>query len=618
MTVFDRSYKSEDLYNSGYINIKDHGFIVNNRTGALVGMDGTIDWACFPDFDSMPLFDSILDKERGGYFSIRPAEPFKVNQYYEDFTNILITEFIEKNKIVLKLTDFLPITEFANINFPEIHRYIETPSKDMDLKIEIKPDFNFGLGTYKIKHNKNGYIFQSKDNSVVVSTDLELNEDGKKVFSENLSLKKGSYQWIVISSGVKRIGNVMEYKPYDRLEATRNYWKEWTDQIKYSGIYYEYVLRSALVLKGLFYEPTGMMVAAPTTSLPESIGGTRNWDYRYTWVRDTAYVIETLSRIGLKDEATKFLYDVMSIIQKDKKVRTIYPVKEGTSLTEQAIDFSGYRNSRPVRIGNMASDQLQIDQYGSIVSAMFRFQEAGGLITTYMWDFVIDLLDTLKDIWKEPDSTIWEFRSEPKHYIYSKFISWTAFHRAILIGKKMGYSAPYSKWSDTMKEIKDEILEKGYNKELGAFTQYYGSKVLDASILRMPLTGFLPASDPRFLSTLKLIEKKLKNKDGLFLRYNSEDGIESKDNAFLLLSFWYIEDLILLGRIEEARGYMDDILNKSNHLMLFSEEINYKNSNEMLGNFPQALTHLGIIRSAIRLNDAMKKSNNKTMENMNK
>lgn len=600
----------KNTYSSDYLKINDHGFIVNNRTAALVGMDGTVDWACFPDFNSNPVFDSILDAHRGGYFKTKPLAACNVNQYYEEFTNILITEFINANKVVLRLTDFLPVSGYSTINFPEIHRFIEAPNSDIEIAVDLKPDFNFGADHIKIHENRYGYLFSSKGKTLGISTNLKLIKGKNNVYN-NLTLKKGTYQWIVILSGVRQIGSVEQYSSYDRLEESRNYWRSWTGKINYSGLYYDYVLRSALTLKGLFYEPTGMMVAAPTTSLPEIIGGERNWDYRYTWIRDTAYVIESLSLIGLKDEASKFLYDLMAIVQKDSKVRTIYPINSMDDTDEIEINFSGYMDSRPVRIGNKASDQLQIDQYGSIVDAVFRFYEAGGLVTTYLWDFIIEILDTLKDLWHLPDSSIWEFRSEPKHYIYSKFISWTAFHRAILMGKSLGYRAPYREWMKVRGEIRVEIMEKGYNSGVHAFTQYYGSDEVDGSILRMPLTGFIKATDPKFISTMEKVEKELKNRDGIFIRYKNDDGLKGKDNGFLLLSFWYVEDLILMGRLKDAKQTFENLLSYSNHLMLFSEELNFTDSNEMLGNFPQAITHLGVIRAAVKLNRAMRKKGSK-------
>jgi glucoamylase len=605
MGTYKGLYDARQAYTSDYLKIQNHGLIVNNRTAALVGIDGTVDWACFPDFNSNPVFDSILDSKNGGYFKTKPVMECTINQFYEESTNILITEFIKNKHVILRLTDFLPVSGHSTINFPEIHRFIEAPDSDIDIIVDLKPDFNFGSSPLKIMGSKYGYIFYSEDESLGISTNLKLIKGKQNVYNK-ITLKKGTYEWIVVLSGVKQIGNVQQYRSYDRLEETRKYWRAWAGKINYSGLYYDYVMRSALTLKGLFYEPTGMMVAAPTTSLPEAIGGERNWDYRYTWIRDTAYVIESLSLIGLKDEAAKFLYDIMSIVQKDRKVKTIYPINSSAKIDEETINLSGYLNSVPVRIGNKASDQLQIDQYGSIINAVFRFQEAGGLVTTYLWDFMIEILDTLKDIWKLPDSSIWEFRSGPKHYLYSKFISWTAFHRAIKIGKVLGYRAPYREWHRIENEIKNEILEKGYNKKVKAFTQYYGSDEVDASVLRMPLTGFINATDPLFLSTIAKVEKDLKNSCGMFIRYRGDDGLRGHDNAFILMSFWYVEDLMLLGRINEARGIFENILRHSNHLMLFSEEIDFNNCDELLGNFPQAITHLGVIGAAIKLDKVLR------------
>jgi GH15 family glucan-1,4-alpha-glucosidase len=606
MSTYRGLYNLKMAYNSDYLKIANHGFIANNRTAALVGIDGTIDWACFPSFNSNPVFDSILDSKKGGYFKTKPAKECGANQYYEESTNILITEFIEDHNVILRLTDFLPVSSYSTITFPEIHRFIEAPYSDVDIILDLKPDFNFGSHYKKIHKNKYGYLFLSENNTLGIATNLKLNKGNGNVFNK-ITMKKGEYEWVVLLSGIMEIGNVKQYRSYDRIEETRNYWRKWANNIDYNGLYYSYVLRSALALKGLFYEPTGMMVAAPTTSLPEVPGGERNWDYRYTWIRDTSYVIESLSLIGLKSEAAKFLYDIMSTVQKDKKVKTIYNIENGNSISEENVNMSGYMGSAPVRIGNKASDQLQIDQYGSIINAIFRFKEAGGLVTAYLWDFIIEILDTLKEIWKLPDSSIWEFRSEPKHYLYSKFISWAAFHRAIKMGRELGYRAPYGEWRRVEKEIRAEIMEKGYNRDVKAFTQYYGSDMVDASVLRMPLTGFINANDPLFVSTMAKVEHDLKNPCGMFRRYLNDDGLQGHDNAFLLLSFWYVEDLILLGRVNEAKVVFENILRHSNHLMLFSEEIDFEGCKEMLGNFPQAITHLGVIRAAIKLENALRK-----------
>lgn len=599
---------TSDIYTENYIKIGDHGAIFNNSTSALVGLDGTIDWACFPDFDSDPIFDSILDSKKGGYFLFRPRGESKINQYYEEFTNILITEFIQNDKIVLRLTDFLPTSDCSTLNFPEIHRFVEVLS-GINVEIYFKPSFHFGKEVPQIIENKNGFLFQGKNSSVGLSSNFKLVSGPGIVYNDNLFLGAGTYQWLVISTDINYIHKVEEYKSYQRLEETRIYWKNWTNKITYHGLWHKYLLRSALVLKGMFYEPTGLMVAAPTSSLPESIGGERNWDYRYTWVRDTTYVIEAMSMIGLKDEASKFLYGLMNMIHRDHRLRTIYPLNETRELSEKILDYSGYMNSGPVRIGNEAVDQLQVDQYGSIINAIYHFELSGGIVTLQLWDFIVEILDKLKQIWKYPDSSIWEFRSVPRHYVYSKLMSWAAFHFAGLIGKKLFYSADYEDWARIENEIKEDILANGFNSALNSFVQSYGSDEIDASLLRLPLLNFLEPTDPRVLSTIRAVETRLMNSSYLFKRYLEDDGLKGDDNGFLLLTFWYIEDLIKMGSIGKAKDILESILSMSNHLMLFSEEMDLK-TNDMLGNFPQAISHLGVVRTITLLNNEFKKSGN--------
>ncbi len=611
MITFNDLPDINDIRENGYVKIKNHGMIANNRTAAIIAMDGTIDWACFPNFNSKPIFDSILDKNKGGFFSIRPVDDVFLNQYYEEFTNILITEFLKNHEVILRITDFLPISDYSTINYPEIHRFIEAPNSDVDIDIKFRPNFNYGMEMPMIERSRYGYLFIGSNNSVGISSNFKFKLDKRNTLSTTVELSKGSYEWIVVAAGIKYISPVSNYKSYDRLEETREYWKKWSNSIDYHGVYHKYVLRSALALKGLFYDPTGLMVAAPTSSLPESIGGERNWDYRYTWIRDTAYVIEALSFIGLKREATKFLYDIMDTIEKENRLRTIYSIDHDyNELFEDIINYDGYMDSKPVRMGNRASEQLQVDQYGSIINALYHLNKIGGAINSYMWDFVIDILEKLSIIWKYPDSSIWEFRTEPRHYVYSKLMSWAAFDRAIRMGKDLNYTAPYNKWRMTANEIKKDIIKNGFNKELNSFVQYYGSNDTDASLLRIPLLNFLPVNHPMVQGTISLIEKNLMHDNYLFKRYNEDDGLKGDDNAFLLLSFWYVEDLILMNRIKDAKNVLDRLLNMSNHLMLFSEEIDFKTL-EPVGNFPQAITHLGVIRAITKLNNAFKKIKNR-------
>lgn len=604
--TFQGSRKFSSLEKDGYLGIANHGMIVNNRTAALVGLNGTIDWACLPNFNSSPVFDSILDRNKGGYFSIRPHETdgLEVIQYYKEFTNVLITEFMQHGKVILRLTDFIPISDYPTISFPEIHRLVETRSEQVPLDIEFKATLNYGRDHVDLTSRRHGFIFQSKTSNVGIVSEIPMKiEDGNVV--SHAVLPKRASKWMVALQGILHLDALSDYKSLERLEETIDYWQKWSSMSNYKGLYNNDVARSALTLKGLFYEPTGLMVAAPTASLPECIGSERNWDYRFTWIRDTAYVIEALAMIGYKREATKFLYDMMDLIEREKKIRTIYPINQVGDLEELELDYEGYRKSRPIRIGNKASTQLQVDQFGSIINAIHALNKAGGIINSYLWNFVGETLDELAELWKMPDSSIWEFRTEPRHYVYSKIVSWSAFNHAIEMGKDQGFSGPYRKWKAIGDEIKEDIFRKGFDPELNTFTQYYGSKETDASLLRLPLLNFISVNDKRFTGTLEKIEKDLKITDHLFKRYREDDGLSGRDNAFLLLSFWYVEVLIRMNRLEEAKEIFESLMDRANHLGLFSEEIDF-DTNEQLGNFPQAITHLGVIRAAVLLNSAFK------------
>ena len=594
----------------GYTKIGNHGMIANNRSAALVSMNGTIDWACLPNFNSPPVFDSILDRNKGGYFSISPSDlkNVYVHQTYKEFTNILVTEFIRDNKTILRLTDFLPASEYPTISFPEIHRYVETQSEDIEVSIRFRPNVNYGKDQIHVEKQRYGYIFSDRDSNIGIVSGFPLYRKGD-VVARDITLGKRTSEWLVALYGVSHLDRITDYKSYNRLEETANYWHMWSNQSTYSGTYYTDVNRSALVLKGLFYEPTGLMVAAPTASLPESIGGERNWDYRFTWIRDTSYVIEALSMIGYKKEATKFLYDMMETIRREKKIRTIYTINNEGSLSEEELDYEGHRASRPVRIGNKASSQLQIDQYGSIINAIYSLSRIGGIINSYLWDFVEETLNNISYTWNYPDSSIWEFRTEPRQYVYSKLMCWVAYTRAIDLGKEQGFSGPYKRWKNIADEIRSDILTKGFNEETNSFSQYYGSEETDSALLRMPQTGFLPVNDSRIKGTIEKIENDLMMPDYLFRRYLEDDGLKGDDNAFLLLSFWYVEDLILMNKHDKAKEVFDSLIDRANHLGLFAEEIDFRNG-DLIGNFPQAITHLGVIRAAKKLDDYLKMRTN--------
>ena len=601
-----RSILLSELNAEEYLKISHHGIIASNRTSALVGMNGTIDWACLPNFNSDPIFDSILDSKKGGSFSIQPVDfqDVESSQYYIDNTNILVTEFKKKNQVILRVTDFIPTSKYSTINFPEIHRYIETPVEGVEIRSEIKLSFHFGNLPEDVVKHKNGYIFKYKDEYVGVSSDFNFKVYGNKI-AANFKTNKNGSGWIIVFYGMQHVQKTSDFKSFDLMEETAKFQKEWVSEGNFPLIYNHEVVRSALVLKGLIYEPTGLMVAAPTTSLPEAIGGDRNYDYRFCWVRDVAYVIESLSMLGYKNESVKFLYDVMERVKMEGHLKTIYTINEYQNLEEKLINYEGYRKSSPVRVGNLAASQLQIDEYGSLINAIYHVSKNEGTINTYLWDFVRNILSKLTEIWKYGDSSIWEFRSEPLNYTYSKVIAWSAFQRGIEMSKKLELSAPISDWKLQADLIKKDVMENAYSEKHNSFMQFYGSESTDASLLRMPLLGFLPPDHPYILGTIKKIETDLMVDGYLFKRYNDKDNFVSDDNAFVLLSYWYVEDLIVSGKVKKAREVLGKIVSHSNHLGLMSEEIDLK-TGELLGNFPQALSHLGMVIAAVRLNRVSK------------
>nr|BAR87973.1 trehalase [Thermoplasma volcanium] len=609
--AFHGLVKYSDITVEGYPKIQYHGFIGNNRTAMLVAMNGYIDWGCLPNFNSNAVFSSILDKNKGGYFAIFPSDTTDVyvDQYYKEMTNVLVTEFVKNGKIILRLTDFMPDSEYGKISFPEVHRFVESFSEPIDITIDFKPTFNYGQDKPIIEKDQHGFIFTTDKESIGISSEFPLRKNSDRIFG-NVKMEPRSSSWIIALYGIHHLFRTTDYKSYLRLQETTDYWRKWASSSSYAGAYHSMVMRSALALKVLFYEPTGLMVAAPTASLPEAIGGERNWDYRFTWIRDTAYVIEALSSIGYKYEATEFLYDMMDMITRDNRIRTIYSIDDSNDLEERIIDYEGYRGSRPVRIGNKAVDQLQIDQYGSIVRAIHSMAKAGGIVNSYLWDFVEQVMAKIEYLWKYPDSSIWEFRTEPKQYVYSKVMSWAAFDSAISMAKDLGLSAPIKQWKSIQDEIKKEVLEKGFDTDTNSFVQYYGSKNIDAALLRLPILGFIPANDEKFLGTLSRIEKELMVDGYLFKRYREDDGLKGDEGSFLMLTFWYIEDLILMKRLKKAREVLESVLEKANHLGLYSEEIDEK-SGDFLGNFPQALSHLGVIRVAPKLEEALLKRTSK-------
>jgi len=578
--------------------IENHGVIFNNRTAALISKNGEIDWACFPNFDSEPVFYSLLDSKDGGFFKIFPDDKnVEGYQYYEGDTNILYTIFYKNNEKILKILDFMPTTKYSTMYFSEIHRYLQAYS-DLNLIVEFSP---FGKTKKKVfKNEDTGYLVKHNKRAMLISTHLKLNEKNN-VLKGYYKMKMGEGFWIVVSYGLDKVYSLKNFRSDERLSETRNYWKGWLLKSKYSGKYYDIVNRSLLTLKGLFFEPNSFMVAAPTTSLPESIGGDRNWDYRYTWIRDTTYVIDIFSKLGYLDEATIFLSRIIDRIERDGKLNSIYSVSGKNNINERTIKWRGYENSKPVRFGNDAASQFQLDQYGSLIHATYELVMNGGTINMHIWEKMRNITNMIINNWMRPDNSIWEFRTEPKHYVYSKVLAWRALKDMLELQEyyKIDQDDYIILLTNTMNKIKDSILKNGVSSE-NYYVQYYGSKYIDAALLRLPLLNFCSVNDVTFKNTLNEIESRLMVEDFLFKRYDSDDGLASKDNAFIILSFWYIEDLLLMNNYDRARFGFIKLLKMINNLYLLPEEFEFK-THRYLGNYPQALSHLGLISSILKI-----------------
>jgi len=597
--------KSSLMANSKkYPNIEDHGIIFNNRTAALITNYGTVDWACFPNFDSDPVLFSLLDFGRGGYFKIFPdMENINTHQYYEGDNPLLNTFFYRKNEKLLRILDFMPTSQFPTMYFSEIHRFIQSYA-DFNLNIEFSA-FDRSKKMSIAEKKGSGYLMKQNGRNITLSTGIELRSE-RNVLYGTKEMKEGESFWIVISYGLEKIYSVSNFRSEDRLAEARNYWKKWISKSKYNGKYYEIINRSLITLKGLFFEPNSFMVASPTTSLPESIGGDRNWDYRFTWIRDTAYVIDIFSRLGYLDEATNFLVKIIDRIERDGGLNSIYSISGKKDIREIELDWEGYKKSRPVRIGNDASTQFQLDQYGSLIHAIYELVFNGGTINLHIWEKMKNIVHMILSKWEKPDNSIWEFRTEPRHYVYSKVLAWRAIKDMVEMGKMYGLDENdyFNSLVEVMKKIEESIYKNGVFKGK-YFIQSYGSDYVDVALMRLPLLGFCSVEDQIYLKTLKEIEERLMIEDFLFKRYDSYDNLKSDDNAFLLASFWYIENLLLLNNVEKARKGLIKILKLMNNLNLLPEEIEFK-SHKYLGNYPQALSHLGIISATVKLEEYLK------------
>ncbi|MCB1158936.1 MAG: glycoside hydrolase family 15 protein, partial [Leptospiraceae bacterium] len=586
-----------------YKPLEAYGLIGDKRTAILVGSDGSIDWACLPDFDSPSVFASILDPKAGRYY-IRPVLEYKALQKYETRTNIIVTEFRTKTGVV-RIRNFMPYIPNRKVPTAEIHRYVECISGKVELELLFAPRFDYGRKLPEFELSDWGLRAYDKDEeySITLLTEIKMQVKENSA-TARFTISAGEETPFVADWGARTTHPVASYETLRQLRRVRKFWQDWIGNLKYYGRYQEQVERSLLILKLLIYEPTGAIVAAPTTSLPEWIGHSRNWDYRYSWVRDSAFILRALFRSGFMEEGINYFDWILQqfvesdIDEKDGLLKVMYGIRGEKSLPETELPLRGYMDSRPVRIGNGAVEQLQLDIYGSLLDAAHLYNEMGGIITITEWEKLQYLVEFVRKNWQKPDSGIWEVRSEPKHHTYSKVWAWVAMDRGIKIAKKLRIPAPIEKWEEVRNEIQKEVLARAWNPWLKAFTSYYGSSDLDASILVMPEVGFIDVKDSQFQSSLDAIIKHLVSGElPLLYRYLSDDGVGGKEGAFLLPSFWLVDLYAMSDDLQNARKLFESLIGMASPMGLLGEEI-HPETQEMLGNYPQGFSHLGLVNAA--------------------
>jgi GH15 family glucan-1,4-alpha-glucosidase len=599
--------------------IADHALIGDLQTAALVTTDGSIDWLCLPRFDSPSVFGALLDDVHGGHFRVHPAgTAYTTKQTYFPDTAVLVTRFFTEAGVG-QVVDFMPPSGDTATTTHRLVRMVQCVRGRMSFDVDMAPRFDYGRHPHQTRVTDGGAVFAANGSTLTLHVVREPGDEQKaRVTVEDedlhasLDLEAGEVRGMVLESGADGPPRVLRVAEIRALfDETVRYWRSWLAGSTYTGRWREAIQRSAITLKLMTYAPSGGLVAAPTAALPEQVGGERNWDYRYTWVRDASFSVHALLRLGMVDEAASFGRWLGDRVREREgsdsgPLNIMYRIDGSSDLKEDVLEhWAGYRGSAPVRIGNGAAEQLQLDIYGEALDSLYAAARAGLEIPYRGWSALRRVLDWLTDNWDQPEEGIWETRGGRQSFTYGRVMCWVAFDRGIRMSVEHGLPAPLERWTAERDRIYEQVMDKGFHTSREAFVQHYDTDVLDAALLRMPTVGFIAGTDPRWLSTLRAMDDELVT-DSLVYRYNpdaSPDGLRGSEGTFSLCSFAYVDALTRAGRIDDARTAFEKMLTYANHVGLYSEEIAL--TGEQIGNFPQAFTHLSLIDAATGLDAAL-------------